>query len=225
MPSLESLEALPTRTQIDAHSVRYRPQWWRTRVPSTCWPTSLDGLPADEHKPRWHRISRSDVAHLAADHTAPGRVRLLVAAYVWGTGSSGFLFGRNTRWLKSDLGDVGGRLTSAAHVLLTQGAGAAYSSMLRGGDNAVAYVGPAFFTKYLYFTASGVTVPGPRPLILDRRVASALRSHTDLGTSKQGWSVAEYEAYLARASAFADRHGVGPDAVELALFRAGGSRT
>ena len=225
MPSLDELLPLTTRAEVDAHSVRCRPEWWRSRVPSEYWPSSLDALALDAGKPRWHRIARRDVAALAIDSTPTGRVRLLVAAYAWGTGSSGFLLGRNTRWLKGDLHEVGIRLATAAQTLQEGGAGAAYSSMLHGGPAAVAYIGPAYFTKYLYFAASSVTVPGLRPLILDRRVASALRSHTDLGISKQSWSVAEYEAYLSRAAAFAEQHGADPDAVELALFRAGGSRT
>jgi hypothetical protein len=71
---------------------------------------------------------------------------------------------------------------------------AAYDSLRPNGKSRIAHLGPAFFTKYLYFAG------GPSPenpcLILDRVVANALaaRGWTSLKTS--AWPTATYSRYL-----------------------------
>lgn len=79
--------------------------------------------------------------------------------------------------------------------------------------SAIAGLGPAFFTKFLYFVGGAVPdVPGPRPLILDRRIARVLRAYaTRLGEeaglgeaaklaawlwSDGGWTPHRYDMYL-----------------------------
>jgi hypothetical protein len=109
---------------------------------------------------------------------------------------------------------LGFRLAAALELLRESGPVAAYDALrsrLR-----IAYLGPAFFTKFLYF-AGYDTTSEPRPLILDRFVARGLRA----GWPRSGWTSAQYGDYLRHAHAWAHESGAAPDAVELALFRAG----
>ena len=96
---------------------------------------------------------------------------------------------------------------------------AAYASLWRGGDNRIKYFGPAFFTKWLYFSTYEDWVSNELPpLILDARVANAL------GWWPYGWSASDYATYPERAEHVRqlwcpDR---GSHVVEYALFTIGG---
>jgi len=85
---------------------------------------------------------------------------------------------------------------------------AGYRSLASGCH--VTQLGPAFFTKFLYFASSDST-SGPRPLILDQRVAASMRqlaSHVyevppvppeDMAAwlwPKNGWSAHRYGEYI-----------------------------
>jgi len=66
----------------------------------------------------------------------------------------------------------------------------AYESMLRRGNNNIRFCGPAFFTKFLYFSSFDPASTDPQPLILDRWVARSL----NMGRSP--WSPQAYGEYL-----------------------------
>lgn len=89
------------------------------------------------------------------------------------------------------------------------------------GADRLPWLGPAFFTKILYFGGYRRTSGGIQPLILDRRVAARLPP--DAGTAHLfagGWSSSAWRDYLAWAaeqSTHPDFDGE-PDAVEMALF-------
>ncbi len=76
----------------------FRPAWWqRTYLPGA-WSGWLDNLPQDPRGHRYQRIERGDLLRLARGGASPdGQGMLLLACYVWGTGSSGFLVGRRAR--------------------------------------------------------------------------------------------------------------------------------
>jgi hypothetical protein len=62
-------------------------------------------------------------------------------------------------------------LRRAASILTSEGAVAAYESMLRGGSSQTKFMGSAYFTKFLFFIGyQNPAVTGLRPLILDKRV-------------------------------------------------------
>ena len=106
-------------------------------------------------------------------------------------------------------------LTRVDQVLHNDGAVAAYASLMPDGENYLRFVGPAYFTKHLYFTGYRNGVPGPRPLILDARVARALSSRPGFaGLSSSGWSADTYRRYLEFCSA-GDRE---PEDCEAELF-------
>lgn len=102
-----------------------------------------------------------------------------MASYVWGQGLTGYGPHRLAEILaEPGLADC---LAQAAEALRSHGAVASYG-VLRG---AIKGLGPAFFTKLLYFLGpAGGTVPPPAPLILDMRVARVLRAYA-AGISEQ----------------------------------------
>jgi len=183
------------------------------------WPTALDDLPAAPSRLGYQWITRRDVFTLAADKSPIGRVRLLLASYIWGTGDSAFLVGRRVRtFTRTPLVDVGARL-DAARLLETDGPVAAYDSLVRGNRNHIAFLGPAFFTKYLYFAAGETPDIDPPPLILDRLVARGLSAGFDEWSLRaSGWPAATYGRYLQFAAEQAAATGT-PAGFELSLFQ------
>nr|WP_282703855.1 hypothetical protein [Streptomyces sp. CC219B] len=84
--------------------------------------------------------------------TVEGRRHLLVAALVWGTGTKAQSVNRRARVFEhSSPADIDARLSEALDVLRARGAAEAYWAF--NNDQRVPYLGPAFFTKVLYFAA------------------------------------------------------------------------
>jgi hypothetical protein len=211
----------PSDDEVLGQWCDFKASWWEKYVPVELWPSGLTGLPSSTDRPGYQRINRQDVFALAADNTPQGRVGLLLGAYIWGTGPSAFLVGRRARtFTRTDIDEIGQRLQAVDRLLASEGPIAAYASLTRGAPNSIRFLGPAFFTKYMYFAAGHLTDVSPSPLILDRKVARALRkAHAGWSIGTHGWSADTYGRYLDYAHGLAVRQRVSPGAVELALFR------
>ncbi|MFE5797107.1 hypothetical protein ACFQ8C_31645 [Streptomyces sp. NPDC056503] len=217
------------------HVVRYRPSRWARIAP---WPLGLASVTevgdAD--------VSRAQVALIVAGALRREAYReALVASYVWGKGKRGSPGGSGPAVLRKILAVEGleAVLADAVIALGEQGAVAAYAR-LRGR---VAWFGPSFYTKFLYF--AGKAVPpavGPPPLILDRVVARRLRALAqavgrETGHDPDGsiarwvwgngnWSPHRYAVYLSFMHAAARQMAAtnawpsdaSPDLLEYALF-------
>lgn len=109
----------------------------------------------------------------------------------------------------------------------------AYSTLIRPGKAAIPYLGPAFFTKVLYFASEGAS--GTRCLILDARVARSLHNagwatlpHRRKNFTAN-WHTDTYVAYCELMQRWAEEASselgveVSPDEIELALFASPGS--
>ncbi|MFJ8988814.1 hypothetical protein ACIRQH_00260 [Streptomyces sp. NPDC102279] len=218
-----------------AHSVRYTPTRWAqiTPWPEALAPTSASGDAA---------ISRAGVTSAVADALQRDAFReALVATYVWGKGKRGTPGGSGPATLRKILAFEGldRALATAVAALSEHGAPQAYAAL----HQQVPGLGPAFFTKFLYFT--GITLPpahGPRPLILDRVLSRRLRrmaaavgreSRHDVDGSiaawvwsDSNWSTHRYQVYLSFMHAAANQlaqggtwpSGATPDLLECALF-------
>lgn len=188
LPPLLRGKAAPDRSKaVLGQAVSFNPQTWKQRLPEGLWQGELDDLRGTGH---FHRITREDVFRLSAHVETPAQaLRCYVAACVWGTGTGGLGVVRRVRPLQSH-DDAGERLLKAVTTLREDGAVAAYRSLRRGGDTYLKGLGPAFFTKVLYFAGWDATV-GPRPLILDRFVVSAFNEQAGLSwRTNWGWAPA-----------------------------------
>ena len=106
---------------------------------------------------------------------------------------------------------------------------AAYRTLIREGGGQIRGFGPAFFTKFLYFTSEGAG--GTQCLILDARVAGRLAEAgwSSLPWSKRSgysynWYTATYVSYCDLLARWAQEesgslgHEVWPDEIERTLF-------
>lgn len=142
-----------------------------------------------------------------------------VAVCAWGAGLQGGLVSRRVRVLQENK-DVGDRLLAGLK-LARQSPVAAYQAFRVDGDNRLLHLGPAFFSKMIYFAGYAVS-PTPQPLILDRYVASALNDVADLGwRSTWNWTPGQYEQYLQLATGWASDWRWEADVVERTLFEHG----
>jgi hypothetical protein len=127
-----------------------------------------------------------------------------------------FRLNRRLDSIAADVTAARNSLTRAAD-LSRADPGGAYALLLRPSPGAITYLGPAFFTKFLYFAGSGS--PDHPCLILDARVAMSLHAigWTSLRTGG-AWPTWTYLRYLGLLSRWASEHGVAPDELELTLF-------
>ncbi|MFJ2644586.1 hypothetical protein [Streptomyces sp. NPDC087511] len=211
------------------HAVRYIPGSWAGIRP---WPLAL----AEQVGRKPISLSRAQVLAVARTGAAMASwTETLVASYVWGQGNIGYGAHRLGEILRP--APVEAVLAQAIALLATDGAVAAYRSL----SGAIAGLGPAFFTKFLYFAGGAVVdAPGPRPLIFDQRIARVLRAYTTrLGEkigleepaklaawlwSDGGWTPHRYAVYLRWVHGATDQLAgsthwpLAPDLLELALF-------
>lgn len=188
-------------------------------------PTSWHGLMPDELAGR-DNISRGDVFDMAAHPR--NLTSVFAASFIWGTGRIGY----GPRRLREIVDGAGGNLESslvAAKVTADTDLIEGYATLYGGHDpkHRVAaqtppYVridryGPAFFTKFLYFTTPGA-------LILDNVLANAVHGLTQMPhlVARNGkpyaWSPYRYAVYLHWMNATAASVGVTPELLEFTLF-------
>ncbi|WP_351234605.1 hypothetical protein [Streptomyces sp. NPDC002133] len=214
-----------------SHAVAYVPSRWVAIRP---WPDRL--APQSSSAPV--ALSRSEVVATVREAVADSQWdKALIAAYVWGTGGTGY----GPHRLKEILAMSGSAepLSQTEDVLRGRDPVAAYAVL----DKSVRGLGPAFFTKLLYFVDLALNPPpGPRALILDQRVARVLRAHANLRGSARGvpsaastarwiwsdtgWTAHRYAVYLRWITAASKQLIASdaawpvstPDLLELALF-------
>lgn len=139
-------------------------EWWTSREIEIRFPSNVGGK---------ERLTRRDLFELGQKADSGDEILDFVwHVLAWGSGR------RNRNNLKriTSCTDQIDLLREAIEAARAGDARAAYSTLVRG--RAIPYLGPAFFTKILYF-ASGSD--DPRCLILDARVARSLY--------RLGWSI------------------------------------
>jgi hypothetical protein len=201
---------------------KYRSVWWTRYFSGELahfWPSQLDQSEPDKDNYRW--ISRNGVFDIAATDSEHRELHTAVAAYVWGVGfNSRMSIGWLVRAFTANTTTVEDNLRLAAATLARDGAVAAYESMLAGGPAQTKFMGPAYFTKYLFFTGYHDPAAELRPLILDKRVATALRGRGVFGpkAGNTHWPSELYRRYLTYCH---DQNPADPEAVEAGLFTEG----
>jgi len=207
------------------------------RFPVTAW-DEPPGLPAGV--PRTGCISRGDVLDIGQqirDRARPA-ADLLVASFIWGWGTAGY-GPRRLRDIRAAAGDrlepsLQSALDAAAKDPASSDPIAGYACLYGGYDyqdraapgrppwSRLHGFGPAFFTKFLYFSTPGA-------LILDNRLANAVHRLSQLPNLVTGdgrsltWTPYRYSVYLNWMAQTAWTVGVAPDLLELTLFMPPGS--
>ncbi|WP_343998884.1 hypothetical protein [Pseudarthrobacter sulfonivorans] len=229
---VQLIEWLRTRTRnetIDNHRVLVNLDWWN-RQPETAshsvTGTLDDGSLAVRGKAS---ISRGELFRLAPGPEADP-LQFLWPVIAWGTGTRHRLNLRRIQAVYQDRARAEKILRIAIREA-SESARQGYLSM-RGprNTNALKYVGPAFFTKLLYFAGAGN--PDHPCLIVDERVLATLKATSCTDDRrfyyKYGYPVATYEAAVGVLQTWAtvasDELGrkVGADEVERWAFETSG---
>jgi hypothetical protein len=190
---------------------------YRSQLPADTWPAGLPDVGV-----LWRRdVFAIADAWRAGTSTAQ---QLTVAALLWGFGPTAYGPHRTQQILAGD--PDGARLEAALAPLRAGHLDAdqlreVYVTLHRGQRHHVRGLGPAFYTKLIYFAGYHRGAGGVQPLILDKQVA--LRLPDDAGPAGRrttGWRSAEWLAYLLWAAEQAQRPAFGsePEQVEMALF-------
>jgi hypothetical protein len=208
-----------------AIAARYRSEWWTRYLDNDLayfWPAQLDKPEPDERGYRW--VSRDDVFAIASTDSDHRELHTAVAAYVWGVAHWAFQVRLRVRAFTLNSSTVEAKLRRAASILEHGGPVEAYDVML-GGDTGpdgtrIPHMGPAYFTKFLYFIGYHDHAHDMRPLILDRRVATALRQRGefDQAAPNEAWPTSLYEQYLTYCH---NENPDNPQQVEVELFNEG----
>ncbi|MEW1953149.1 hypothetical protein [Terrabacter sp. NPDC080008] len=207
--------------------------WWNQRLASLGLPQRFG--PGEQAEQR--RLTRRDLFQLAGPAAQNGAsdddvLMFLWHALAWGTGSS--QRGNDARVRAfADPTDRQRNIALLKQAMAFARAGdpaAAYRVLIRRGGGKIRGLGPAFFTKLLYFASEGA--PGTRCLILDARVAGNLAEagwsslpRSNRTSYSYNWYTATYASYCELLKRWANEESerlsahVWPDEIERALFQ------
>jgi len=195
--------------------------WWAATLDATPYAAEL----FETDNGRLNRVHLFQLGERAAESAEDAR-RLLWASLAWGTGRKHRLNRARLRAVRRGEDELSESLRQAAEVSRTSAVAA--FRLMRPNRNLVKYLGPPFFTKFLYFAGGGS--PAHPCLILDSLVAQALRQECGWSglTGRYVWSADEYAAYCELLAWWAlelsgdgSRGVVRPDQLEYALFDRG----
>lgn len=191
----------------------FYPERWTKR-----WPEGLSLPWFLEREESALSVSRQRLFELGESvETEEDAVSFYVAVCSWGAGTDA----QQTYRCVQPLHQPGapGKLLEGLRVASTESAVDGYFTFKNYSQARIKYLGPAFFTKLLYFAAGRPTPADTRhPLILDRRVAVALG-----WTKTSGWRTSEYSHYLDLVEQLQERWrpDLPTDVIEYTLFQAG----
>lgn len=202
-----------------------RPLWWDNELAAAGLGqrVRLEGRDADGHQV----LNRSQLFAMAETATSGDTDRLLDFVWhvlLWGSGRAR----RNNRTRIRGLSPSGRQADGVEHLRRAADHARenrvkdAYATLRRRPRGVLPGLGPAFFTKYLYFVGGGSAAH--RCLILDQRVTASLRTLGWKSLTGYNWSTATYVAYCELLSRWAEESSkdlgrtVGPDEWEKVLF-------
>lgn len=189
------------------------PGWWAKQGIEISLPSTVDGVAT---------LTRGDLFSMGRDATGGNREAVLNFVWhvlAWGSGTS-------RRHNKARIESIPAHVELLTDSFQDAGSGevrCAYSRLIRRGGGKVPGLGPAFFTKLLYF-ASDETKPAC--LILDARVAAGLyragwsmSPRRSPGSHSYNWYTDTYVSYCELLHRWASEVG-GPsaDMLERGLF-------
>lgn len=218
--SIRAMGEVPSADDVHAQGFHFYPRHWLDRwaadrhaIPPVL---SLDGL---DDRGRRH-LSRSDLFTLGQKVATPtDALNFFVAVYSWGVGNKALGVERGGRVLED--GTAGERIFAALTALRESDFDprVGYEAFHFKAHSRLKYLGPAFFTKLLYFYSHDrATRSTNLALILDQRVA-----HSVGFRSTAWWTPDEYADYIALVDAVRTslRSDIPGDVIEYLLFQAG----
>lgn len=181
-------QRFPDGEPTDEHVLRQGGSWY-PRHWSSRWPTELQ-RPIELESVQRAALDRKavfEVTRTATSDTDILRGFLLMGA--WGTGSKAQRVARVAKALHQP--NLLDSLRTSAEMAREGDAVDAFAFLNARNEGRIKHLGPAFFTKWLYFTGyKHDETTARRPLILDARVASTL------GWRTTGWASSTYGEYL-----------------------------
>ncbi|GAA3312071.1 8-oxoguanine DNA glycosylase OGG fold protein [Arthrobacter ramosus] len=231
-PLIEWLRPRTREETIFSHKVLVNLDWWNRQPELAGQPLvgTLEDKSVTTEGKAWS--SRGDLFELAAGPGTSDTLPLLWAAVAWGTGTRHRLNLKRIDAVYQDRPRAEGILRSA-YIAAAKSARDGYTSM-RGtrNTNGFKFLGPAFFSKVLYFAGAGN--PGHPCLIVDDRVLATLRAWAGPEDKRfnyrYGYPVSTYESAVDLmqewANTAADNLGreVAADEVERWAFEVSGRK-
>lgn len=210
----------PRSERIDGQTVPIATDWWNIEIAAA----HLPGAPVTE--PDVTQLSRGDLFTDAARlNTGSGEelLRFLWRVLAWGSGMKLRLNRKRIRAV-ADAPSLTMAALRQALKAAREDPAQAYDALHPRGRNAIAYLGPAFATKVLYFAGRGAL---DHPcVILDSQVAATLRGACQWDSlGKSGWPTSTYVRYCALLDRWAREESrrlgrrIGIDEIERWLFR------
>lgn len=224
---LQHLRRTP-RSTVMAQWIDIPAAWWNGHLAARALPGGP--VEADEGTTVLTRAAVFALAAQAREEPVPA-LRLLWHSLAWGAGHRLRLCDKRLDAVAAMGPDTAGALLVAAARLAVTDARGAYQRLNPGGRPAIAYLGPAFSTKFLYFAGGGT--PDHPCSILDSRVTFALHHNgwDSLPPHSTKWPPATYERYLQFARRWATlakdelSRTVAYDEIEYWLFGRGAPMT
>lgn len=202
------LEWLQNATLSHQPAQIYYPENWLQAVPLDEMRLTIERFP--------NAIRRFDIvplAHEAAETEAVSTVRqLFLATMLWGYGTVGYGPWRMAH-ITSNLDQLDGVLFSALRAIKYGSVRAAFSALQ---DAHIPFLGPSYFTKYLYFAGLGCGIDH-YPLILDTRILQSLGALLGKRTFSEG-TVEDYKNYVTTLHEWAEMLDCRADSIEYLLF-------
>ncbi|MEE3851929.1 hypothetical protein VZC37_16425 [Gordonia sp. LSe1-13] len=195
-------------TAIVEHRVTVARQWWVTELAAHGFG---DAILSDS-------LTRGDVFSLAghALKSPEAALVLLWNALAWGSGTKN----RNNRTRVTSIAadpHAAGELLQEAMRLSRTDPESAYEMLYPRNVPAIRGLGPAFFTKVLYFAGGGA--PDHPCLILDERVARSLRAAGWQSLPIKNWLPSAYRRYVDLVDRWSREYDIPrPDLIERWLF-------
>ncbi|MGW3724998.1 8-oxoguanine DNA glycosylase OGG fold protein [Streptomyces sp. NPDC000851] len=206
--------------RIDRHTITIASDWWNTEIAAA----HLPGAPVTG--PDVTQLSRGDLFTDAANLDASSEkelLRFLWRVLAWGSGMKLRLNRKRIRAVADSQSSAVAALRQALQAAREDPA-QAYEALRPGGRNAIAYLGPSFSTKILYF-AGGGALDHPCA-ILDSQVATTLKNNCGWDSlGEDEWPTSTYARYSALLERWAQEESgrlgrrIGVDEIERWLFK------
>lgn len=179
------LREVDTHAVIDAHAIAVNPRWWNQQLTRQNFIDPLLGA----------TLTRADLFGLAdgARQSPEGALTLLWNSLAWGSGTRNRNNKRRIDAIATNREEHGQLLQDAAQLSTTDPV-RAYQLLRPRRHNTISSLGPAFFTKYLYFAGGGD--PHHPCCILDNLVARSLRHAGYSDIADANWSAQTYRHYI-----------------------------